>query len=146
MQTVSARIEQSQSRIEEQLQEILAINRRHESLNASQRLDASSPEGRQTWMVLGRFVREEGITPAQIKKHQSELVKAMKPTLADRSQANTSPSSLHIATEFSYASLDTAVYSMVKASESMSLLSSALRQDDSFPMSFTKREVDMPGA
>ena len=47
----------------------------------SHSLDASSPEGRQTWMELGRLLRDEGIAPAMIQQHRSILVDTIKNAL-----------------------------------------------------------------
>ena len=75
------RLEESQARIESQIREILASRKRQATPLLSNSLDASSPEGRQTWMNLGRTLRKEGITPGMIEKNQSLLVRALKDTL-----------------------------------------------------------------
>ena len=88
-----ARIEESQSRWEDQLQQILAVRRATPLLSHS--LDASSPEGRQTWMELGRLLREEGITPSAIKENREKLIAAMKNALAE-----SFPESFHTVKEY----------------------------------------------
>ncbi|KAM0795330.1 hypothetical protein BDR22DRAFT_615181 [Usnea florida] len=80
-ESLSDRLETSQSRIEAQLQAILTNQQRTRTPILSQSLDASSPEGRQTWMELGRLLRDEGITPAMIRENRELLVNAMKSTL-----------------------------------------------------------------
>ena len=81
MESAQDRLEESQARIEAQLREILASRERQGTPLLSSSLDASSPEGRQTWVNLGRTLRKEGITPAMIGKNQSLLVRAIKDTL-----------------------------------------------------------------
>ena len=84
LDSVSERLDTSQARIESQLQEILANQQRSKAPILSQSLDASSPEGRQTWMELGRLLRDEGITPAMIQNNRGLLIDAMKNTLRNR--------------------------------------------------------------
>ncbi len=139
-------IEQSQSRIEKQLQEILATQQRNQSPILSQSLDASSPEGRETWLMLGRFLREEGITPSEIKKYRPELINAMKTTLATLTGPTASPSSFHTAKQFSYASLDEHPGSRTSDVDSASLLGSVFHQESCFLSQFTQKELQMPGA
>lgn len=81
LDSVSQRLDTSQARIESQLQAILANQQRSKTPILSQTLDASSPEGRQTWMELGRLLRDEGITPAMIENNRGLLIDAMKNTL-----------------------------------------------------------------
>ena len=81
LDSVSERLDTSQARIESQLQAILANQQRSKTPILSQTLDASSPEGRQTWMELGRLLRDEGITPALIQSNRGLLIDAMKNTL-----------------------------------------------------------------
>ena len=81
VETAQGRLEESQVRIESQLREILGSRERQGTPLLSSSLDASSPEGRQTWMSLGRDLRKEGITPGMIQKNQSLLIRAMKSTL-----------------------------------------------------------------
>lgn len=81
LEAVSERLESGQTRIEEQLRAILASQHRSETPAVSHSLDASSPEGRETWMNLGRLLRMEGTTPMMIKENRDVLVKAMKSTL-----------------------------------------------------------------
>ena len=81
LDAVSGRLHTFQARIESQLQAILANQQRSKTPLLSQSLDASSPEGRQTWMELGRLLRDEGITPAMIQNNRGLLIDAMKNTL-----------------------------------------------------------------
>jgi len=83
MTSAQERLEESQSRIEVQLKEILGSRRQGIPFMRNS-LDASSPEGHQTWMNLGRTLREEGITPRMIKKNQNLLIRAMKDTLCNK--------------------------------------------------------------
>lgn len=81
MTSAQERLEESQARIEIQLKEVLGSQQRQGTPLLSNSLDASSPEGHQTWMNLGRTLQEEGITPGMIKKNQNLLIRAMKDTL-----------------------------------------------------------------
>lgn len=85
IETISDRLETLQARIESQLEVILANQMRSTSPILSHSLDASSPEGRHTWMELGRLLRDEGITPAMIKQHRGILVDTMKNALKNQS-------------------------------------------------------------
>ena len=86
LDSVSERLNASQARIESQLQAILANQQRSQTTSIlSQSLDASSPEGRQTWMELGRLLRDEGIPPAMIQNNRGLLIDAMKNTLRNKS-------------------------------------------------------------
>lgn len=105
MEESQARVEESQTRMERsqtsmqrQLQSILAYQQRRESPVLSQSLDASSPEGRETWMNLGRLLRAEGITPAMIKQNRDILVKAIRITLQE-DMPSSSPDSYRTAFE-----------------------------------------------
>lgn len=98
LEAASERLEQSQKIIERQLEGILAFQKRHEPPVLSNSLDASSPEGRETWMNLGRILRAEGITPAMIKQNRDVLVKVMKTTLHEE-EWSTTPQSYHTAYE-----------------------------------------------
>ncbi|KAG8528266.1 uncharacterized protein KY384_007183 [Bacidia gigantensis] len=82
--------------MEQQLQDILASLNQDQSLILSQSLDASSPEGRDTWMMLGKRLKVEGITSKQIQKHSIELVNAIKTTIGQLS----SPESYETAPEY----------------------------------------------
>lgn len=75
-------LEESQTRIEAHLTQILATQKQ-KTPNIAHSLDASSPEGRQIWMNLGRLLRIEGITPDMIEKNKSLLINAMKTTLME---------------------------------------------------------------
>ena len=84
LDSISERLDTSQARIESQLQAILANQQKSKTPILSQTLDASSPEGRQTWMELGRLLRDEGITPAMIQNNRGLLIDAMKNTLRNK--------------------------------------------------------------
>ena len=101
LNSISERLDTSQARIESQLQAILANQQRSKTPVLSQTLDASSPEGRQTWMELGRLLRDEGITPAMIQDHRELLIDAMKTTLRNEtSLAESTPESFVTAPEY----------------------------------------------
>ena len=85
LNAVSERLDTFQARIDSQLQAILANQHRSKTPLLSHSLDASSPEGRQTWMELGRLLRDEGITPAMIQSNRGLLINAMKDTLRSES-------------------------------------------------------------
>lgn len=76
--------------IEAKLERIFARESSRNSPITAQSLDASTPDGRQKWMELGRLLREEGITPKMIKKNQNKMVRAMKQTLVQSSSSNSS--------------------------------------------------------
>lgn len=140
----SNRIEQYQHRIEDQLREILTNQNRQECPLMSHSLDASSPEGRQTWMMLGRLLREEGISPSMIKKHRDGLVNAMKSTI--KQLATSDPDSFHTAHEFlATSSTDHITYAskdrdgLASPCESISILSSAPNREAFFPASFAEK-------
>lgn len=98
LEAASERVERSQARMERRLQSILAFQQKRESPILSQSLDASSPEGRETWMKLGRLLRAEGVTPAMIKQNHEILVKAIKTTL-QRAEPSCTPDSYYTAFE-----------------------------------------------
>ena len=98
LQAISLRVELSQARMERQLHILLVSQGRRGNALLSQSLDASSPEGRDTWMNLGRLLRNEGITPAMIKENSNALVEAMKITLLGDLPSD-SPQSYHTALE-----------------------------------------------
>ena len=101
LDSLSARLETSQTRIEAKLQTILANQQKSKSPIMSHSLNASSPEGRQTWMELGRLLRDEGITPAMIQRNRGLLVNAMKTTLEDQTfSAESIPESYATAPEY----------------------------------------------
>ena len=99
LEKTTSRIENASSRTEQQLQSILAFQRRHENHLLSQSLDASSPEGRETWMKLGRLLRSEGIIPAMVNQNPHDLVRAMKKILQG-SLASSLSDSYHTASEY----------------------------------------------
>ena len=84
-ESATERLEQSQARIEAQIGALLESQQRNHSRPESYSLDASSPEGRQTWMDLGRLLRANGITPAMIEQNRELLVRAMKTSLEEGS-------------------------------------------------------------
>ena len=78
VESATERLEQSQARIEAQITALLESQQRDHGSAKSYSLDASSPEGRQTWMNLGRLLRAQGITPAMIEENRELLVRAMR--------------------------------------------------------------------
>lgn len=116
----------------------------------SHSLDASSPEGRQTWMELGRLLRDEGITPAMIQENRGLLVNAMKATLKDETfLAESVPQSYATAPEYN---VDNSITSSVTQSRNasylgrpsllspMSLLGSAPPRSAGFTDAFLQRQ------
>ena len=95
-------LQQSQSRIEGQLQDILASQKRQEASIMSKSLDASSPEGCQTWMMVGGLLKEEGITPSMIKWHGKDLINAIKKTIKELSSSSITTDSYLTAVEYPY--------------------------------------------
>ncbi|KAL6717058.1 hypothetical protein ACLMJK_004972 [Lecanora helva] len=89
LEAASERIEKTQNRMEQQLQAILASKSRHQTPIMGRSLNASSPEGRETWMNLGRLLRAEGITPDLIKKNRDILIRTMKSTIQESVQSGT---------------------------------------------------------
>lgn len=83
VELATERLERSQARIEAQIGALLESQQQNPSRTQSYSLDASSPEGRQTWMDLGRLLRAEGITPAMIEQNRELLVRAMKSSLEE---------------------------------------------------------------
>lgn len=69
--------------MEAQITALLESQQRGHGSAKSYSLDASSPEGRETWMNLGRLLRAEGITPAMIEENRELLVRAMKTSLEE---------------------------------------------------------------
>lgn len=101
LESLSDRLEASQSHIEAQLQTILANQQRSKAPILSHSLDASSPEGRQTWMEIGRLLRDEGITPAMIQQNRELLVNVMKTALKNETNlAESIPQSYATAPEY----------------------------------------------
>ena len=141
---VSSRLEDSQSRIERRLDALLAFDRRRWSPLVSRTLDASSPEGRDTWMMLGRQLRDEGIAPKDIKAHKDGLVLAMKNAMADLTQNANSPSSYHTALGSSFT---TRQRTPIESTRMMPTLSSKPREAGFLSPSFAEdRTPDVPGA
>jgi len=141
LEAASERLERSQAIMKRQLQGILASQQRQENPILSQSLDASSPEGRETWMNLGRLLRAEGITPARIKQNPEILVKAMKTTLQDDELSNT-PQSYHTACESlpnHHSTFTDLNGSRSFAQDSVSLLSSAPPRGPIFTNEFLER-------
>ena len=83
MISATERLEQSQARMESKIAALLESQQRDHDRPKSYSLDASSPEGRKTWMDLGRLLRAEGITPAMIEENRELLVRAMKTSLEE---------------------------------------------------------------
>ena len=150
LESLSNRLETSQSRIEAQLQAILTNQQRTRTPILSQSLDASSPEGRQTWMELGRLLRDEGITPAMIRENRELLVNAMKSTL----QVESVPESYVTAPEYNshYCSLSDPEPTNLSLGDfpavfsSVSLLGSAPPRSASFTAAFLERHSSAPGS
>ncbi len=141
LEAASERLERSHAIMERQLQGILASQQRQENPILSQSLDVSSPEGRETWMNLGRLLRAEGITPARIKQNPEILVKAMKTTLQDDEPSNT-PQSYHTACESlpnHHSTFTDLNSSRSFAQDSVSLLSSAPPRGSFFSNKFLER-------
>lgn len=103
LEAASERLEAAQSRMEQQLQTILASQQQCESRIMSQSLDASSPEGRETWMNLGRLLRAEGITPTLINQNRDVLIKVMRNTLQGDSSSSVPESYVTALESFSQA-------------------------------------------
>lgn len=99
LESASSRLEQSQARLEIRLQQIVEAQSRHSSPTISGSLDASSPAGRQTWMELGRLLRDEGITPSIISGNKRLLIETMKKALKDAVAAS-EPASFSTALEY----------------------------------------------
>jgi len=128
--------------MERQLQGILASQQRQENPILSQSLDASSPEGREAWMNLGRLLRTEGITPAMIKQNRNTLVQAMKITLQGDEPSNT-PQSYHTAYESlsnHHRTFTDPSSSRSSVQASPSLLGSAPPRGPTFTNEFLKRQ------
>ena len=143
---MSSDLIKSQSQMQQQLQEVLASDRRRSSPIVTHSLDASSPEGRETWMMLGRLLREEGITPSQIKAHREDLINAMKATMAAFSQASNSPSSFYTAAETMYVTLNDNISGTTCTEGQNAILSSKPREGSYFPSSLTDGARRVPGA
>ena len=131
--TASA-LQESQTRIEDQLQRILKAQTRHTDSIFSGSLDASSPEGRQTWMELGRLLREEGITPKVVSKNKNLLIQNIKKSLEEMA---TSVDTASFRTALEHQSLFTPARSHANAyldtDYSISLLGSAPSLGATFP-------------
>lgn len=82
--SASFRLEDSQKKIELQLQQVLQAQTHRGGRLTSESLDASSPEGRQTWMELGRLLREEGIPSTRMSANKTLLIQTMKRALEKR--------------------------------------------------------------
>ena len=149
-ESLSSRLETSQSRIEAQLQAILTNQQRTGSPILSHSLDASSPEGRETWMELGRLLRDEGITPAMIRKHRELLVNAMKSTL----EAESVPQSYATAPEHNLnnsflcvtESRNSSHREFASAFSSVNLFGSAPRRSAGFTNAFLERQSSVPNS
>ena len=126
-------IADSQARIERQLEHILAKDDQRGGAVVSHSLDASSPEGRQTWINLGRLLRKEGITPSQVEKNKDALIRAMKATLGkDGSRAESLSESYQTAPEYpkSMSSINSSLQSCNVGSPVPSRSQPSIRKDD----------------
>ena len=133
VESSQSRMEESHTRLEIQLQQILSAQQRRGTPLLSQSLDASSPEGRQTWMELGRLLRDEGITPEVIKRNRGKLIAAMKQSIA-----GSGPESFHTAHE-SFSTTGIAAVSPCSEMMGPSTFSTAPPSSSGFPTSFLKR-------
>lgn len=149
LDSISDHLNTSQARIESQLQTILANQQRSKSPIMSQSLDASSPEGRQTWMELGRLLRDEGITPAMVQENRGLLIDAMKTTLKNKTfWAESIPQSYATAPEYQANNNGTSSVSQPRTvshleqpvSYPMSLLGSAPPRSSGFTDAFLERQ------
>ena len=149
LDSVSERLDTSQARIESQLQAILANQQKSKTPILSQTLDASSPEGRQTWMELGRLLRDEGITPAVIQNNRGLLIDAMKNTLRSKTLlAESASESYATAPEYQVGNHNTSVsqpknvsyLDLSTFSYPTSLLGSAPPRSAGFSTSFLERQ------
>lgn len=149
-ESLSDRLETSQSRIEAQLQAILTNQQRTRTPILSHSLDASSPEGRQTWMELGRLLRDEGITPTMIRENRELLVNAMKSTL----EAESLPESYSTAPEHNLNSYplsgtesrNLSHQDFTSAFSSISLFRSAPPRSTGFTDAFLERQSSVLGS
>ena len=143
VESATERLEQSQARIEAQIGALLESQQRNHSRPQSYSLYASSPEGRQTWMGLGRLLRAEGITPAMIEQNRGLLVRAMKTSLEEgfspAQSYRTAPQSLE--DDYDHMGNTQSRQSMAKSSTSAStsLLGSAPVLGATFSRAFLER-------
>ena len=150
LKSLSDRLETSQNRIEAQLQTILTNQQRTRTPIMSHSLDASSPEGRQTWMELGRLLRDEGITPAMIQENRELLVNVMRNTLKNETLAESVPESYATAPEYNSSNHTLGVNKQRNASyrsfppalTTTSLLGSAPPRSAGFTEAFLERQND----
>ena len=143
VESATERLEKSQARIEAQITGLLESQQRNHGSAKSYSLDASSPEGRQTWMNLGRLLRAEGITPAMIEENRELLVRAMKTSLEEGISPTQSYRTAPQSFEEDYDSLSIAKSRQSMAgpssSASVSLLGSAPVVGATFPRAFLER-------
>ena len=143
IESATERLEQGQARIEAQIRTLLESQHRDHGRPKSYSLDASSPEGRQTWMNLGRLLRAEGITPAMIEENRELLVRVMKTSLEEgvspTQSYRTAPQSFE--NDYDCMSNAQSQRSMAgsSASASMSLLGSAPVLGATFSRAFLER-------
>ena len=132
IEMASSRIEESHTRLEKQLQQLIQTQSRHQSLILSGSVDASSREGRHTWMELGMLLREEGIPPGVILDNKHLLITTMKKAL-EVNIVLSGASSFCTALEFqSPSSIREFRRNEPQADVSLSLLSSAPAKNESF--------------
>jgi hypothetical protein len=140
--SAASTLQESQIRIENQLEQILQAQSRQSNPVLSGSLDASSPEGRQTWMELGRLLREEGITPNVISKNKGFLIQAMKKSIQELSDSSDAAS---YRTALEYQSFSSSAKQSLRpypsVSDSMSLLSSAPSLGATFSEHFLARSA-----
>ena len=152
LEVASQRLEDTQARMEHQLQGILAHQHRNESPILSQSLDASSPEGRDTWMNLGRLLRAEGISTQAVKQNRDILIKAIKNTLKG-TPSSSIPESFHTASESlfddrsSYPNITiptTGAAGQSPGMDSIDILGSAPPRGATFTEEFLARQNEVP--
>ena len=154
LDSISDRLDTSQARIESQLQAILANQQRSKTPILSQTLDASSPEGRQTWMELGRLLRDEGIPPAVIQSNRGLLIDAIKNTLRNETLSlESAPESYATAPEHYTDNIppssgsrqrDLSYLGNSPILSPMSVLGSAPPRSSGFTDAFLERQKDVP--
>ena len=142
--SAASTLQESQIRIDNQLEQILQAQSRQLNPVLCGSLDASSPEGRETWMELGRLLREEGITPNVISNNKGLLIQAMKKSIQGLSD---SPNIGSYSTALEYQSVSTPAQRCLTefplADRSMSLLSSAPSLGETFSNDLLARSTQI---
>ncbi len=143
IESATERLEQSQARIEAQITALLESQRPDRDRPKSYSLNASSPEGRQTWMNLGRLLRAEGITPAMIEENRELLIRAMKTSVeagfSPAQSYRTAPQSFEDDNDCMSNARSPQSIAGPSASASTSLLGSAPVLGATFPRAFLER-------